>query len=248
MANILHRLNDGTVLKKISAKELILINVWKGNRIIDMNHVKDIKEKIGNKIDILDNGYKIVKIIEKDAGNNPVEVYYLVDGQHRQEVLRDYYKDIPNLKDDFEVLIMEKYLESEEEIIEYFNALNNTKPMQWSEPNLIINKYIIALTTEFNKIKNNKMIRDKTTVRPYLSADKLREVLNMNFDKLKSRPSDINAFVERVKKYNQEKINSAEIDSIHIEKDKDIILRAAKIKFMLAVDQKLSWVKEILSV
>jgi len=247
MSKIIHTLHDGTVLKKIFAKDLIKINVWKGNRIIDINHVKDIKEKIGNKIDILDNGYKIVKVIEKDAGNNLVEVSYLVDGQHRQKVLIDYYKDEPDLKDDFEVLIMEKYLEYEEEIIEYFNALNNTKPIQWSDPNLIINKYITALTNAFNIVKNNKMIRDKTTVRPYLSADKLREVLNMNFDKLKTSSYDINEFIIRVKEYNQMKIDSAEMDSIFMEKDKDIILRAAKIKFMLAVDPKLSWIKSLLS-
>ena len=161
MSNILHTLSDGTLLKKISAKELIKINVWKGNRIIDINHVKNIKEKIGNKIEILDNGYKIVKIIEKDAGNNDIEVSYLVDGQHRQQVLKEYYKNEPDLKDDFEVLIMEKYIETETEIIEYFKALNNAKPIVWTDTNLIINDYITALITEFNKVKNNEMIRKK---------------------------------------------------------------------------------------
>ena len=50
-----------------------------------------------------------------------------------------------------------KQVEDEEEAIAFFNAVNNCKPQIWRlEPNLILNKYISALTKQFNT--NKKML------------------------------------------------------------------------------------------
>jgi hypothetical protein len=210
-----------------------------------MNHVENIKRKIGNRIHVLDNGYKIVKYMEFDAGGKSIEVAYLIDGQHRQKVLKDYYEG-RYCESDFEVIVLEKHVESEEEIIEYFNALNNTRPIQWSDPNLIINKYISALSTVFNSNKKNPLIRPNAK-RPYLSIDKLRESFGkINTDSLKTSTEDIQRFVDRVKKYNQEKIKNADLESTFMEKESKFILRGAELKFMLAVDLSYPWIQKCL--
>jgi hypothetical protein len=244
MSKEIHTLHDGTSIKIISSHDLIKIPVWQGNRIIDHNHVENIKLKIKGDIHKLDNGYRIIKYKEEDAGRNLITHTCIIDGQHRQKVLIDYY-ETQMCEPEFPVVVMEKIVESEEEIIEYFNALNNTRPIQWTDPKLVVNKYINAISTAFNTTKNNQMVRTKTTVRPYLSADKLREVLSANYDKLNL--SEIEAFVNRVKEYNKKKISTADIDSTLSKKDKDIIMRAASIKFMLAIDPKLTWIQELLS-
>ena len=58
----------------------------------------------------------------------------------------------------------------------------------------------------------------------------------------------IKAFVERVKEYNKKQRESVELlTTLDPKKDDDIILKKAlKNKFMLAVDPKLTWIKECL--
>ena len=46
--SILHTFVDGSHLVQISAKELISIEVWKGQRILDHTHANKIKDAVGN--------------------------------------------------------------------------------------------------------------------------------------------------------------------------------------------------------
>ena len=46
MSKEIHTLHDGTSIKIISSHDLIKIPVWQGNRIIDHNHVENIKLKL----------------------------------------------------------------------------------------------------------------------------------------------------------------------------------------------------------
>ena len=125
-AHELYKLNDGSSMKLISAKELINVEVWKGNRVIDLKHVAKIQTKIGTdfeKLKKLDNGYRIVSIEAKDATGEYVLEYYVVDGQHRLKVLQEFYKS--NLfADDFKIVVIEKRVKSETDIINYFNEIN----------------------------------------------------------------------------------------------------------------------------
>jgi len=157
---MLHTFSDKSILKRISAKTLVGIPVWRGNRHIDMNHVNQIKNDIGDDIQKLDKTVFHVVIYNED---NKLQKY-LVDGQHRKSVIQSYFEEnfcIP----DFDVLVIEKKVEDESEAIEYFNTINNVKPQHDDDINNMVNKYIKALEDKFNKDKKNILIKpvDKTT-------------------------------------------------------------------------------------
>jgi hypothetical protein len=244
--NTLHSLHDGSQLKLITAKELIKLPVWKGNRIIDHTHVEKLKSSICSEITKLDFGYRIATYTEIDAGNNKILRSYIIDGQHRHQVLKDHFDTIM-CEPDFKVVVIEKSFESESDVIEYFNQLNNSKPIQWSDPIMLANRYIAALEAAFNKKKGESLIRPATTKRPYLSVEKLREALLENSEKLKENIVEIAAFVKRVVEFNEAEIKTSDFLILNAKRaDIDIIQRALKARFMLAIGQKLRWIGNLL--
>lgn len=238
----LHTLHDGSILRIICAKDLIKIPVWQGNRIIDHSHVAKIKNTVKN-IQNLDFGFRIVSYNEVDAGGNNIRHSCLVDGQHRHRVLYDHFHE--NLcEPDFHVLVIEKEVKNESEIITYFKELNNQLPIQWkSDPQMVANEYIKALCVAFNT-KKEQMIRSKTN-RPYLSVDRLREKLVLSA--LKESPEEIQAFVSRVILWNQKSVAEWAVMALQAKKVMaDMMKKAAEKKFMLALDPGMLWIGECL--
>jgi len=253
---MLHTLNDGSILKLISAKEFVAIPIWNGNRIIDQAHVDTIKASIKDNIKALDFGFRIVTDVVTDPNGLLVKESKIIDGQHRHRVLRDYFLE-NYFHEDFQIVVLEKELTSESEKITYFKQLNTQLPIAWkSDPAMVTNEYIKALEAKFNTKKDpnntkkqpNKedMIREPTK-RPYLSVEKLREEF-MRIFKIKGvaseSPEDINAFVERVIALNERLIKESDMAILQSGKKEtiDIIQKAAAKKFMLAVDTKLKWI------
>jgi hypothetical protein len=231
----------------MSAKELVSIPVWKGNRILDTEHASKIKEAIGDNINRLDSGYTIIRYNEETSDGRVILSSYLIDGQHRASIIRDFYNSTI-CEPDFQLTITEKTVESESEAIDYFNSINNVKPQFWkTDPNLIVNNYIKALEFRYNS-KKNILIRSDNTKRPYLSVSNLRDVLKMNVDLLKSSTDDINKFVEKVDKYNTSLINSFNIDFTQANiKDEKLKERMVSINFAIAYDLKLRWIRELIA-
>lgn len=241
--DLVHIYNDGSKLFKMSALALIRIPIWKGNRIIDLEHVKNIKESVEQKAFLLDSGYKTIQYDEMDENNKPVKKTYLIDGQHRISVVADYFENTQDSKD-FSVTVTEIRVDSEVEAIEYFNRINNVKPIQFKEdPNLIVNKYLQRLITSF-PIKS-KLFRNGATKRPYLSVDKFREALVKKVDSLKK--ISIEKFIKECKIINTKFIQELEIRSLN-EKDKEIkiITKIIELQFALAWDDKFKWLDTIL--
>jgi hypothetical protein len=243
---MLHTLNDGSVLKLISAKELVAIPIWNGNRIIDKAHVDTIKASVKDNIKALDFGFRIVTYVVTDPNGLLVKESKIIDGQHRHRVLRDYFLE-NYFQEDFQIVVLDKEVTSESEKITYFKQLNTQLPIAWkSDPAMVTNEYIKALEAKFNT-KKESMIRDKSTKRPYLSVEKVREEFQKIF-KVKGvaseSPEDINAFVERVVALNERLIQGADMAILQSGKKEtmDIIQKAAAKKFMLAVDPKLKWI------
>jgi hypothetical protein len=240
----LHTLHDGSIVRLMSAKELIHIPVWQGNRILDTAHVESIQRAIGSDIKRLDFGYRIVSYMDNDATGRPLRVYALIDGQHRAAVLRGIMESelcIP----DFQVVVLEKAVNCEYDIIAYFNALNNAKPILWTDTTLIVNKYIAELELAFNKPKNT-LIRKGATCRPYLSCEKLRTELS-TCKELNADESAIKAFVERVKAWNASAVKSAYASAAFVnEKTYAMLKKCADAGCMLAYDPKLPWIKTCL--
>lgn len=247
---MLHTFSDGSLLTRMSAKELIHIPVWKGNRILDQAHAKKIQEDIGQNIESLDSTvFRIIKYSEMDASNTYVLQKYLIDGQHRAHILRQHFQE--NLCErDFQVLVIEKRVESESDAIDFFNRLNNVKPQHWNhDPKILANKYISALEKQFNIDKRNPLIRQGTTKRPFLSIDALREVLESNAEELKQSKEHIDLFVTQVSKWNIKAHGELRLKLLNDKEKKNfnIIEAVDKKGFTLAYDVKLPWIKECLN-
>ena len=240
---LLYTYSDGSKLYKMSALTLCRIPIWKGNRIIDLEHVKNIQESINSNVGLLDSGYKTIQYDEVDESDKPIKKTYLIDGQHRISVVSNYFENIKDAKD-FEITVTEIRVDSELEAIQYFNKINNVKPIQFKEdPNLIVNKYLLRLIASF-PVKS-KLFRNGATKRPYLSVDKFRETLIKKVDNLKK--ISIEKFIKECKTANMQIIQELEIRSLN-EKEKEIkiIKKILEIEFALAWDDKYKWLDKFL--
>ena len=241
---MLHTFSDKSILKRISAKTLVGIPVWRGNRHIDNNHANQIKNDIGDDIQKLDKTVFHIVIYNEDNKQQK----YLVDGQHRKSVIQSYFEEnfcIP----DFDVLIIEKIVEDEAEAIQYFNTINNVKPQHDNDINHIVNKYIKVLEDMFNKDKKNLLIKplDKTTKRPFLSSALLRKILEEHGSLLKHSKEFMKNFVTKVETWNKKKIEEYTLGSVFVAtKERSILESCVEKKFVLAFDPKLPWIKECL--
>lgn len=250
--NYLHTYADGSQLFTMSARALSQIPIWKGNRIIDIAHVQHIKDSILGRVNLLDSGYKIIKYSnELDSDDislvtSNITQSFIIDGQHRLMVLKDYFETAVKREiDDFVVTVTEIRVDSEADAIDYFNKINNTRPIRFEEDiNLILNRYIERLINEFSP--KMKLFRTTATKRPFLSVDKFREALQRRGDKIKTIP--LNIFVERCKEINRSIIQELEIRASN-EKDKEIkmIQRMIELEFALAWDDKFRWLDTITS-
>jgi hypothetical protein len=253
MNTLLHKYNDGSHLFTMSARSLSQMPIWKGNRIIDLSHVQQIKDTIQGRVYLLDSGYKIIKynddsdILEEGSKTTASMIQsFIIDGQHRIMVLKDYFetatfRDI----DDFQVTVTEIRVDSEADAIDYFNRINNTRPIRFEEDiNLIINRYIERVIKEFSP--KMKLFRTSATKRPFLSVDKFREALQKRADKIKLIP--LESFVEQCKSINRSTIQELEIRSLN-EKDKEIkmIQKMIELEFALAWDDKFRWLDNLKS-
>ena len=221
--------HDGSILRIMTARDLVAVPVWKGNRTLDVGHAKAIAAAVTD-IRTLDSGYRIVNYMEPDATGTPVRQSYLIDGQHRCHILRT------STELDFPVVVTEKDVASESDAIDFFNTINTVKPQQWSvDPALIVNLYIVELEKAFNKPKTN-LIRPATH-RPYLSVDRLRDELKCHTLRAKA----VMAFVANAKAKNEALLQDAIMRSNYDLVDNK---RAIAVGFMLGLDLK--WVKECL--
>ena len=237
---MIHAFSDKSVLLKMKAKELVGIPVWKGNRFIDLEHANKIASAIGDAIESLDQTmFKVVKYKDSD-----VEQKYLVDGQHRQYVIKKYYEEYYILPTNFDVLVHEKTVDSEAEAIEYFNAINNTKPQQDNDPKILANKYILALEKKFAKLIRPE---GKSTKRPFLSNELLRKILEQHSVNLKQSNECVDQFIKKVEAWNKKKIQEYELGSALVAaKEKTVLDSCLEKKFVLAFDSKLPWIRDCL--
>jgi hypothetical protein len=240
----LFTLSNGASVRITTAKELVNIPVWKNNRIIDYAHVEEIKKNLTN-ICHLDNGYHIASLTEEDATGRPIVQRYIIDGQHRHQVLRQHFENVICAQD-FNVLVFERHFESEGDLIEYFNVINNRKPVQqWKDENLILNNYVKELEAAFHT--RYIFIRSAGCHRPYLSVDKLRDALRSVLPKLPTTFKGAREFAEKAKAWNDAAVkNELFVLGIANAKKREFFEKGARVGFVLAYDDKFAWIKECL--
>lgn len=242
----LHTYHDGSVLGRLSARALLLIPIWKGNRIIDAAHIRTIRESVGDKIQHLDSGYRIICYNEEDANGAAVTQRYIIDGQHRLSVLREYFA-ATLCAPDFPVTVTEITVDTETEAIDYFNRINTAKPIHFAEdPVLVMNRYVAKMQELFQGRRKMQLLRSVATHRPFLHVDRLRDALSANYDAL-IRVSVADFGVRLAAK------NTAILRELELMlavggpvRDEKIAQRCLELGFGLAFDPKLRWVTEIL--
>lgn len=242
--NVLHTFHDGSTLVRLPMSEILATPVWKGNRILDRSHASKISSSVKD-IQILDSGYQMIVYKEYDNGGVLVEQKCLIDGQHRAEVVRQRWAQAKQAMEslgvstsqDFPVLCRIKTVETESDAIVYFNALNNTKPLQFDEDvNLQTNRILSALEGEFNQNKKKPFLRHTKMMRPYIYTDSLRKALEPYVTHICAM--GIPRFVERVRTWNDTHIALP---------SKDGTAEAAKkLGFFLGYRAKFPWILECL--
>jgi hypothetical protein len=246
-AHTIHTYNDGSKLTLLTARSLCAIPIWKGNRIIDTEHVENIRRQVGHNIRRLDSGYRIIQYNEVDAEDRLVIQKYIIDGQHRVSVLKDFFAQ--NLcEEDFPLTATEISVNSEADAIQYFNTINNAKPIQFKEdPNLIVNKYIAKLSETFQQAdkKAIQLIRSTRTQRPYLHVDSIRDVFLRRIESLKMIPLD--RFQESIRAVNKRLLRLLELQLATglLKKEQGVAERCIELKFALAFDPKFEWVRDL---
>jgi hypothetical protein len=224
--------SDGSILRKISARDLVKIPIWKGNRILDQTHKEAIAKSLkqGSKSLDLKPFHLVSYPIEEDDTSEIMS--FVVDGQHRYSIIKE------SDNQDFDVLVVEKKCESESEVIEYFKILNHTRAIEWKEdPVVVANRYVGALEKAFNTGKD-KRIRTKSTHRPYLYIDTLRdEVKKRKIGYSGKSPEEFVAFAKRK---NQEELSRLSAKPLKETMEE----RALALDFALALDPKFKWLNE----
>lgn len=241
---ILHTYNDGSKLVRMSVHTLLSTPIWCGNRIIDMAHVQAIKDAIcitATSICALDSGYKLITFMEEDAAGKPIEVRRIIDGQHRIEVIRAL---LP-LCDDFIITATVKHVESEADAVDYFNTINNSKPIQYEEdPKVVVQRYMKALDESFPK--KAKFFREAKTRRPYVQKSELIQVLVKYANQLRKHKPDV--FAKEVLAWNVKHLKELELEELMEGSVKDAGIKghAVEIKFALGIDTHFKWIEQVL--
>jgi hypothetical protein len=224
--------SDGSILRKISARDLVKIPIWKGNRILDQTHKEAIAKSLkqGSKSLDLKPFHLVSYPVEEDDVSEIMS--FVVDGQHRYSIIKE------SDNQDFDVLVVEKKCESESEVIEYFKILNHTRAIEWKEdPVVVANRYVGALEKAFNTGKE-KRIRTKSTHRPYLYIDTLRDEVKKRKIGFSGKSPD--EFVAFAKRKNLEELSRLSAKPVKETMEE----RALALDFALALDPKFKWLNE----
>lgn len=242
-AKCVHTYYDGSKLIIGNIFDILEIPVWKGNRNMDQIHVADIEKKIGTAVESLDSGYKIVEVPEEDATGKIIHGFYLVDGQHRMEVVRRFHRKYPVTLNNFPVSYTIKYVANEDEIITHFNTINTSKPILFREDdNMIINKTIQGMVGLFNT-GGKICIRQTRTRTPYMSFEDLRALLKNPGMIGHLRNIGIDAFLEYIRAWNNARCEQYRCESIVLKENElnKTHEKAFDLHFFISCDQ--SWIK-----
>jgi hypothetical protein len=168
---------DGSQLITAPARWFIQQPVWEANRTLDPDHALDLERTIKDPTTI-QGPFSVVAY--KDEEGKPV--LRIIDGQHRQEVLRRYFAAHTEAPD-FQVLVRRYQIEGYEEAARIFSEINHAKPIQYRGSDTErLHAIVAALRRHFISERANgsivAMIRPGCN-RPALSTEKLEEAIKL---------------------------------------------------------------------
>ena len=237
----LFRYTDGSILRATSARHLATkVPVWEANRVLDSDHVSALESAIKS-VDHVQGPFTIIKY--KNETTN-MEEWRIIDGQHRQEVLRRYFERYPAATD-FQVLCRLYNTTDHAGAIKIFQVINNVKPIVYrGSPEERLHDILDALKQFF--VSNRGVAGTKLvplirpgTNRPFLSEEHLIEAI-----KLHGLHTRRNITPQAVVEHADTK-NAEWATTLPPEASKgctqNMLDRAATYGFFLGLDPKCSW-------
>jgi hypothetical protein len=138
-------------------------------------------------------------------------------------------------------------MESESDAVDYFNTINNSKPIQYEEdPKVVVQRYMKALDESFPK--KSKFFREAKTRRPYVQKSELINALVKHVNQLRKHKPD--AFAKDVISWNVRHLKEIELEEWMKDnvKDQSIKKHAVEIKFALGLDTRFKWIEQVLKI
>lgn len=236
----LYTFSDGSILKLMDAKELSSLDIWHSQRTLDQTHKQAIQKQVNSSIQALDGSlYHIVRYPPDEEGEP--DICRIIDGQHRASVLKDYFQAQGPAKETFQVLVKEKFCKTEEDAIQYFKILNNTKAIEWKEdPKLVATRYMNELLKAFQNEKT-KFFRVNKTKRPFVQIEKLQAIFV-------NRRIGIGMKIT-AEEFAQKAVawNDAKIDHILTQASRSTVEdHALGLGFTLGLDENFGWLDSVL--
>jgi len=231
--------SDSSELHILSAKTIIKFEVWEANRVRDDAHVEALEAAIKNPEEI-QGPFSVVQFTDEG-----ILTFRLIDGQHRQEVLRRHFA-LNESAPDFQVLIRRYYVKTRDEIITIFQRINLSKPMIYRGSSTErLHEMVKALTKEF-MIDGPKgwiqLIRANCN-RPSLSTEHLETAIKLyGLHETDLTPAELVTHALKMNEFymgNTERLPGVKVT-------KNIMEKAHEYKFYLGLDPRCSWLNHSL--
>lgn len=228
---------DGSQLFKISARAFVeKFLVWEANRTIDDTHVSSLESSIKSPTEI-QGPFSVISYHDEENKQQ----HRVIDGQHRQAVLRRYFERNQGSVD-FDVLVRRYQIKDLSSAVTIFQQINHAKPMVYKGSSTErLHEFVTALKRRFVG-ENAKgtlvaLIRPSCN-RPFLSTETLEESLkkygihertDLTAEQLIAHAESMNAFY------------AEDIQRISAKCTQSTLDRAVEYGFYLGLDPKCTW-------
>ena len=228
---------DGSRLIESTATWLVKQTVWEANRTLDLNHVTDLEATIQNKTEI-QGPFTVISYPDETTGQPMLRI---VDGQHRQEVLRRYFAADPTTTD-FSILVRHYQIASHDDAVRIFAQINHAKPMVYrGSVTERLHAIVTALKREF--IADGPHGRLVSLVRPacnrpFLNTEHLEAALNLYevHEREDLTPADVVNHARLMNGW-----YAADHNRVGAKYTQGILDNAVRYKFYLGLDPKCQW-------
>jgi hypothetical protein len=181
---------DGSKLVELDSNALCRYEAWTGQRPLNQEHIAAIAESVGDDVSALDRDYKLVKIRNEDAGRMEC---YILDGQHRAEVLRRHAAAHPLDNFKLTATVYDYTDRTMDEVNDLFLTINSVRPFTDDDAATVdINRISAAVMMHFNEglAPKDTLIRQAKTRAPYICVSEISDWLRALASRLGELPDE----------------------------------------------------------
>lgn len=228
---------DGSQLIPTSAKWFVNQTVWEANRTLDADHALELERTVTDPR-TLQGPFTMVAYPAED-GSIQLRV---LDGQHRQEVIRRYFAAHTEA-DDFQILVRRYQIAGHDEAVAIFKQINHAKPILYRGSDTErLHDIVSALRRQFIHVRPSghalALIRPSCN-RPALSVEHLEAALQLYevHRRTDLTPADVVAHAEATNNW----IAADPAKRVQTRVTQTILDRATEYGFFLGLDPRCGW-------